>query len=358
MKIVILSSAGSIHVVKWANGLVQRGVDVHIVSCHELDHDLDPRVVYHLLPIKAPFGYVLSVFSLRRLLDKLQPDLVNVHYATGYGLLGRLCRFKPLLLSVWGSDVYEFPGKSKFHKCLLGGNLRSATGIASTSHAMAETTSKIFRHKSIFITPFGINESVFCPAPDNKSCDELVIGTVKTLDKKYGVDVLIEAFAIIIKQLGSTMSLRLEITGSGPDAAKLVELVGRLGLSDKVVFHGAVKPESVPEMLNDLDIYVALSRFESFGVAILEASSCEKPVVVSDADGPAEVTVDGITGYVVPKDNPKVAAEKLIELINDAGLRRRMGRAGRKHVLENYTWETSLCSMMDVYKKLIGKDRV
>jgi glycosyltransferase involved in cell wall biosynthesis len=277
---------------------------------------------------------------------------VNAHYATGYGLVARLVGFKPTLLSVWGSDVYDFPEKSFLHRWLLRGNLKSATAIASTSHCMAHKTAETFLYEKVFITPFGIDEQVFAPSEKSEDVkDQIVLGTVKTLKHGYGIDVLIQSFAQAFKTLGSPENLKLEISGGGPDLALLESLAKDLGGAKQVVFHGQVNHADVPKMLNRLDIYCVFSRFESFGVAILEASACEKPVIVSDADGPAEVTLDGQTGLVVPKEDIDASANTMVKLIQDEQLRKQMGKAGRQHVLENYTWDKSLDLMIDAYKE-------
>ncbi|MBE0472061.1 MAG: glycosyltransferase family 4 protein, partial [Methyloprofundus sp.] len=109
MKILLLAGANCIHTARWANGLVSRGLEVHLVSAHENAHELDSRVNLHILKNKAPFGYFTAVFEVRKLIKQIQLGLVNAHYAKGYGLLARLVGFKPTLLSVWGSDVYDFP---------------------------------------------------------------------------------------------------------------------------------------------------------------------------------------------------------------------------------------------------------
>jgi len=353
MNIALLSNASSIHTIRWANGLVSRNIEVHLISIHPFTQDLDMRVNQHYLPIKAPWGYVTSVLPLKKLLRTIKPDLLNVHYATGYGLLARLSGYRPLLLSVWGSDVYGFPVTTPMHRWLLKGNLRFATAIASTSHAMACKTYETFLHPHIFITPFGIDDILFSPKPHAKEDDVLIVGTVKALKFVYGIDTLIEAFALAVAKLNGVVSVRLEITGCGPELVDLQSLAMELGVEDKVVFHGAVNHAQVPEILNRLDVYVALSRFESFGVAILEASACEKPVVVSDAEGPAEVTIEGVTGYIVPKNNPEAAAEKLVTLLKSSKIRTQLGKAGRQQVLSNYSWDKSLDIMIDAYTKTI-----
>ncbi|MBE0471798.1 MAG: glycosyltransferase [Methyloprofundus sp.] len=357
MKILLLAGANCIHTARWANGLVARGIEVHLVSAHKNMHELDARVNLHILKNKAPLGYFAAVFAVRKLINKIQPGLVNAHYATGYGLLARLVGFKPTLLSVWGSDVYDFPEKSFLHRWLLKGNLKSATAIASTSHCMARKTAETFLHKKVFITPFGIDETIFSPSNKPESLqDQIVLGTVKTLKSKYGIDVLIQAFAQAWKTLGSPANLKLEISGGGPDLALLQNLAQDLGVLKQVLFHGQVHHQDVPKMLNRLDIYCAFSRLdsESFGVAILEASSCEKPVIVSDADGPAEVTLDCVTGLVVPKEDIDASAKAMIKLIQDKTLRKKMGQAGRKHVLEHYTWDKSVDLMIEAYKETVS----
>lgn len=352
MKIAILGNAGSVHIVRWANGLVERGLLVHVISAHPSTGGLDRRVILHQLQNKAPIGYIGAVFELRGLLKAIRPDLLNAHYATGYGLLARLARFKPFLLSVWGSDVYLFPNKSIFHRALLRANLRSASAIASTSLCMSTAVRKHLKEGVVFITPFGIDESYFSPSKILRTRPVVVIGTVKALKHEYGIDTLIEAFSILLKDFESDVSLHLEITGAGVDSQKLKDLAGKLGVSKKVTFHGQVPHSKVPEMLARLDVYVALSRSESFGVAILEASACEKPVVVSDADGPTEVTIGGVTGFIVKKDNAIEAADAISKLIRDPELRATMGRAGRAHVVKNYTWKRSIDLMLQAYKEM------
>jgi len=217
---------------------------------------------------------------------------------------------------------------------------------------MAAETAKTFQAEHVFITPFGVDEKLFLPVGGARKAGELIIGTVKTLGSKYGIDTLIAAFAHACSAIGDDVDIRLEISGDGPDREELTSLARRLHIGSKVTFHGWVAHSDVPAMLHRMDIYVALSRLESFGVAILEAGACELPVVVSDADGPVEVTVNGKTGFIVPREDPVAAAEALLVLIRSAQLRKDMGSAGREQVLANYTWEHSIELMIKAYRQV------
>jgi L-malate glycosyltransferase len=358
MKILLLAGANSIHTVRWANGLVSRGHQVHLVSAHALAQPLDERVHLHLLRRHAPWAYVLGAREVRAIARRVGADLLNVHYATGYGLLARLAAVQPTLLSVWGSDVYSFPEKSRIHRQVVRGNLRFSTAIASTSLCMARRVSEICPRSDVFVTPFGVDTEIFKPsarAPD--ASDRVVIGTVKSLSSVYGIDVLIRAFAWAWRRLDRPAGLSLEISGGGAERPELEALAESLGVRRQVVFFGEVAHAQVPAMLSRLDIFVALSRFESFGVAVLEAAACQLPVVVSDAEGLAEVTLSEVSGYVVPRQDVNAAGAALLKLILDPELRARFGEAGRRHVVEHYSWERSLDVMLDAYAQTIALAR-
>jgi L-malate glycosyltransferase len=356
MKICLLAAACCIHTIRWANGLAKFGQEVVLLSQHPLKESLDKSVTFHFLPYVGGLGYILNSRVVRKHLHAVKPDILNVHFASGYGLLANLAGFSPMLLSVLGSDVYDFPKRSFFHKLLLRWNLRKADAIASTSNCMAAQTRRIHNHSHVFITPFGVEVDKFMAIQKpHDLVKKIIIGTVKKLEWKYGIDILIQAFAKVWKYIGMPDNLFLEICGEGEKLHQLKALATSLGVVDRVSFHGRVPHAKVPHMLRRMDIYVALSRFdsESFGVAILEAAACEKPVVVSDAQGLAEVTVDHKMGFVVPKGDVDAAAHAIMRLIQDEALRKKMGRFGRQHVKMKYAWHDSVRTMIHAYEKTI-----
>ena len=362
MKIALLAARSDIHTVRWVNALAERGHNVHLLSSHLGGDAIDNQVCFHSLPFSAPAGYFLNVPRVRRLLSWIQPDLLHAHFASGYGTLGRLSGFHPLVLSVWGQDVYEFPCRSWVHRKLLTANLKAADHVCSTSHAMAEQTRSLYSGiDELTVTPFGIDVSRFRPDPSQRCFDLLTIGTVKKLYASYGIDVLIRAFAEARAHFQNAQpelarQLRLLVVGGGPEREKLQALSDELGVEEVTSFTGPVPHAKVPSYLNRLDIYAAMSRSESFGVAILEASACEIPVVVSDAGGLPEVVEEKVTGLIVDQEDQKAAAEALVQLANDPALRAKMGRAGRQRVLEHYEWEKNVSTMeKKVYARVISQ---
>ena len=361
MKVAFLAGQNSLHTVRWVNAMVEKVEELHLLTMHQPSDPIDRRVkIYNLSNLGLP-GYFLNVGRVRQLLAEIKPDLFHVHYASGYGTLGRLSGFHPLLLSVWGSDVYDFPAKSSLHRALVAANLRSADWVASTSKVMAEQTRSLCADLDrLSITPFGIDVDKFSPRPQQDS-NYLTIGTVKKLMPKYGIDILIKAFAkarekAIANYPELADKLRLILVGDGFQRKELEALAKKLEVDRVTTFVGAVPHEEVPNYLNQMDIYVAASRLdsESFGVAVLEASACGLPVVVSDVGGLPEVVEDGVTGYIVPKENVFATATAIGKFISNPTERDRLGQAGRKLVLEHYVWSENVDLMYGVYEKLLA----
>ena len=124
---------------------------------------------------------------------------------------------------------------------------------------MARQARRTFDHPHVFVTPFGVDERRFAPRSSERS-GSLVVGTVNRVRRVYGIDLLLDAFALARQRLTHRLDLRLEITGAGPEEELLRRKAAELGLGDAAVSHGAVPHGRVPDMLQRLDIFVALSR--------------------------------------------------------------------------------------------------
>lgn len=354
-RIAFLAAAHSIHTIRWVNGMAQRGHDVHLLTMHSPNpsNPIDPAVSAHRLPFSPPLGYFLNCWRVRRVLREIKPDLLHTHYASGYGTLSRLADFHPTLLSVWGSDVYDFPYQSSWKQALLRRNLEAADYLASTSHALKAQAGRFVRPgRVIVVTPFGVDCDLFCPGAGARNC-EFVVGTVKSLEPGYGIGYLIEAFADAKQRVGKATPLKLVIAGAGSQQEHLQILARRLGLAGETEFLGAVPHAAVPDVLRRFSVYIAPSEAESFGVGVLEASACGIPVVVTNIGGLPEVVVDGVTGFIVPSRTPAAIADAIVELAHNEDLRREMGGAGRAFVLAHYRWSQSLAVMEGLYRQVL-----
>lgn len=366
MKIAFVGNAESIHIVRWANAFALRGHDVAVITCKnhfggnaEL-YDKSVKIISLKFP--SPLGYYLNAPQLKRITKKEKFDIVNVHYASGYGTLGRLAGLKNALLNIWGSDVYEFPYESKSKYKILKKNLSYYSRVASTSNCMASQAKRI-AERDYYITPFGVDTDLFKPMPELKPKDEIIFGTVKTLSPKYGIADTINAFTKLYNRLlseGKTeiaKKLHYEIYGTGELKDDLQKLIESNEMSDKIKLCGYVPNNELPKIYNRFVISNSNSNSnsESFGVAAVEAMACGIPVQVSDADGFCEVVDDGVTGLIAPKGDADKISENMYTLLMDENLRNSFGIAARKRAVRLYDWNSNVDVMEEIFME-IGKE--
>nr|WP_304216783.1 glycosyltransferase [Fredinandcohnia onubensis] len=365
MHICFLAPANSIHTVRWVNSLVERNHKLTLLTMHQQEeHKIDSRVQIIILPYPAPLGYYLNALKAKKIISELKPDILNTHYASGYGTLSRFINYKPTLLSVWGSDVYDFPYESSSKRRILMKNLRVADRLASTSHVMKKQTEQFCpKEMKIEVTPFGVDMNRFKPSKEGKHDNNITIGMIKALETKYGPEYLIEGVHLLLNRLQEEYKyaiadqIKLLIIGKGSQLQELQDLVKEYQMEDIVSFTGAVPHTEVPSYLNKLDIYCAPSTLdsESFGVAIVEASASGIPVIVSNVGGLPEVVKDEETGFVVEPKNAKEIAAKLYELVMDEEKRERLGNQGRIYTQSLYDWEKNVSVMESIYKDMTSR---
>ena len=367
MKIFLLADASSSHTIKWANSLAEAGLDVLVFTLVNYDGEKYSKNI-SILQMGIPYStrsrssssfmklsYLKPIFQLRKYLVQYKPDILHAHYASSYGLLGAMTGFHPFIVSVWGSDVYQFPNYSFIHRMVLIYVLFKADKILSTSYIMREETKK-YTNKEIKVTPFGIEINRFRPQKISNIFEDydLVIGTIKTLEKNYGIEYLIRAFKIT-KEKYPNLCLKLLIIGQGSQKGFLENLVKSLDIQSSTKFLGFISPSNIPDYHNMIDIFVAPSLEESFGVAVLEANACNKPVIVTNVGGLPEIVEDGKNGFVVEKENSEAISIAICKLIEDESLRKSIGKAGRLIVLEKYNWNDSVQIMLKIYYDITNK---
>ena len=351
--IAILAPGNSIHTKRWVDAL-SKFYEVRLFTLHPSTFQYDKVSVTETK--KSILGFFKLIFFVWIYQLKSRPKIIHAHYATSYGFLLSFIPHRKKILSIWGSDVYEFPEKSYVHRLLLKTNLRRSNILTSTSNEMAKH-GKNFTNKNFFVVPFGVDTARFFPARssnsryDYLSFKSIKIGTVKSLSHKYGIDTLIYAIHHIQKFYPKIFAkLTCEIYGTGPDLVSLTNLTQKLGLSKNVIFFGHIDQKILPSILNQFDIFLALSRMESFGVSVIEAQACGVPVIVSDVGGLIEVVNQNNTGLIVPNNDYEKAAEAIITIICEKNLGSRLAKNARKSVEDKYVFEKNVLKMIDIYE--------
>lgn len=198
--------------------------------------------------------------------------------------------------------------------------------------------------------PPGVDEKTFHPASGGDAVrarlgltDRPVVVCVSRLVPRKGQDTLILALPRILREVPDAVLL---IVGGGPYADELKKLAVRTGVDASVRFTGAVPWAELPAHYGAGDVFAMPCRtrrrgldVEGLGIVYLEASATGLPVVAGDSGGAPDAVLEGETGWVVRGGSPEQAADRIIALLGDPGLRRRMGERGRQWVEEAWRWD-------------------
>ena len=363
MRILLLSDISSEHTEKWAIGLAEKGIEVGIFSLKKPVYDWFSKYnnIHYLNPhrevkgntLYSKIGYLKVIPFLKRVIKEFAPDIVHAHYATSYGLLANLSGFRPYFISAWGTDVMKFPQQNFINKAVLKNNLAKATVVCATSTTIKEYIHKVLKC-NVEVIPFGVDLNKFKPNSHKTKKNTLVISYIKPLEKIYCIDIVIEAFSLIVKK-NPQISLKLMIVGPGSELNHLKQLTEKLSISKHVEFTGRIDYSEIQDYFNMTDVFINISEYESFGVSVIEAMACEKAVIVSDTGGLKEIVDDGINGIKVPIKNIRATADAMEKLIQSKELREKMGIEGRKKVERLYRWEDNLQQMIALYSNALKK---
>jgi phosphatidylinositol alpha-1,6-mannosyltransferase len=239
--------------------------------------------------------------------------------------------------------------------------LRGAEFIIANS----QNTARILRHEwnlppnRIRLLYPGVDTRRFAPAArDYNRRVELgwgnrpVVLTVGRLQHRKGHDQMILALHEVRRAIPDVL---YAIVGDGEQHQSLTELVEQEGLGNYVNFMGEQDDESLVKCYQECDLFVLPNReiskdIEGFGMVLLEAQACGKPVVAGNSGGTAETMQIPETGRIVSCDGPNELASVVIELLNDTDLRAQMGTKAREWVVEYFDWSVLTCEAEELFQ--------
>ena len=221
------------------------------------------------------------------------------------------------------------------------------THTQSHSHLVSKELSLENSKFKIIPHAISLNKSQNTGPKSNTTNASIRILFVGRLEPRKGFDVLMKAIPIVLKE---NNDIHFDICGDGKVAKSSV----LNEFSQNITFHGYKPREELEKLYEDSDIFVAPSRYESFGIIYLEAMKYGKPVVACNSGGTPEVVNDGETGILANPGDYRSLANAMLKLSNDKSLRVKMGTAGRKTIEEKFSLPNLIESTMDFYFQAVG----
>ena len=358
-KVLIVCGAGivsgkEIMSLELARGLKSSGLDVHVLTSTWGDQTFFSKLEEAGLPFdKLPLGFISATLTLQTmgwtygqlerwpdllsgymsLLQTFQPD--RIIHTNWHHLLVLFPFLTPSRDLFWVHEV--MPNKRQYRIFFQALNRRLQCFVP-VSYAVSEALKRIgiSDHKMQVIYN-GLNDLALGAQPATKPDDTVRLGIVGQVNSWKGHADLLEAFGQIGVRWPNT---ELHIFGQGSEAysRQLKQQSTDLGIADQIKWHGYVNDRAA--IFQGIDLLVTPSRFEEpFGLIAVEAGLFALPMVATRQGGLSEIIEDGITGILVPSNDPTALAEGIQRLLADPDLRLSMGIKARQRMLERFSNE-------------------
>jgi glycosyltransferase involved in cell wall biosynthesis len=313
-------------------------------------HGYSPHVLRDLVPVRLKYAALRC--QLRPLLAVRHVDLVHVHFGYAAKDVLDVTRDRPLLLSLHGHDVTGLVHAQPHHYDRVVGAVDAVT--VPSQFLAGSAVAAGFAEDLIRVLPSGVDTSFFAPTPLPDGPP--VVAFVGRLVAKKGIDVLLEAWPLVLEEVPAAS---LHILGEGPMAS--------LRDTDRAAVHWyepdvTRRHEQVREHIARATLVVTPSRTgpdgdsESLLLVNLEAGASGRPVVSTQHGGIPEYVKDDHSGLLVPEGDAVALAAGIIRVLRDRALAERLAAGG---VEQANTWDVNACAarMDDLYDELLARPR-
>lgn len=354
------------HVARLVHHLAAAGAEVEVVTT-DLATDRpfrrlvgvapEPRVHRHVAVPFLPLPHGLGIAAPGMVSDVLRTpaDVVHAH-AFGYAptlsaALRRRLRPGPVVITPHSDAGRGGPLSGAYSRAVARATLRTADRVIALTHGeRARLEGLGVDARRLRVIPNGVDLAEFSATPSDRSSPGfriLFVGRLYTVQK--GLDTLTRALDL----LGPQYELRL--AGEDWGGREHVERWARRGSEPvRCSVLGAIARSDLLREYRQADVVVVPSRFEPFGIVLLEAMASGRPVVASRVGGIPEIVEDGVTGILVPPGDPAALATALGTMRSDPSLRRALGASGRRRV-ERYDWSRLAPEFVSLFEELTAR---
>lgn len=290
---------------------------------------------------------------------KYNIKIIHAYWVVPGGLVATICgRFtkRPVVVTAAGSDL-ELAVRRNLIQILVRFTLRHLDRLipVSTNLQRLALSLGIPKHKvSVIHGPVGINLAALSqstPAlPEKRACSQCLL-YVGALAPPRRLDTIVRAMGRIREAFPDC---HLVIVGDGSLRPPAEALVDELSMHTHVHFLGTLSHDRVFGLLQNADIFIHCSNQEGLGIAIMEAMGAALPVVASRVGGVPDLVREGKTGFMISADDVEGYAEKILLLLNDDDLRKRLGAKGRRFAESRLDKKKILSQLEAVYNELLN----
>ena len=365
LAIAVLGDANSIHVRRWVSYFAGHGHKMTLLVPEgvAVEPGYEDGIAIERYAPQAGWrfsqiGLIASGLSLRRAVNRIRPDILQVHYLTLNGFRAWMSGFHPRVVTVWGNDVLIDPRRSARARLLARLALRSADLVTGGSqHLVKEAVAAGARPERTRYVHLGVDTDHFRPGdcpPEFRSGlgvpGARVVLSPRAIAPLYRQDVVVEAFA----RLPAVTLLVLTLQGAQKsELAALRARADALGVADRIRILPRLAESELPDLYRLSDVVVSVPTSDGGPKTVVEALACGRPVVASDLPPNREWLADLDPGCLVPVGDAAATAAAIgTVLARSPQQRAELADRGRAAVLERADQRLAMAEMEALYRRL------
>lgn len=338
---------------------------LHIVK----EYDVEPIILAEMQRNPNIFSDIQAFWKLRKVIKEFRPDIVHTH-ASKAGALGRLAAFTagvPVIVHTYHGHVFHsYFGsfKTKVFKTIERFLASRTTGIIAISALQKEeigTIHRICSPQKIEIIPLGFDLTKFQQNLPEKRTEtrskyrleegEVAVAIVGRLAPIKNHTLFLDACEIALEQ--GIRKTRFFIVGNGELFIEIKTRIAELNSRFDGCFVMTSWIKDIATFNAGMDLICLTSNNEGTPVSLIEAQACGVPVLSTDVGGVKDILLEGETGFIVSAGNVELFAEKLVHLINNEEIRKKMSKNGWNFVRDKFHYKRLVHDMEKYYRQLI-----
>ena len=361
LTLAYLSIGRHIHTERWLTWFARRGHTVHLltvqpgpmpgVTVHDITTGFGPK----------PFRYAVSLVKVKRLLARIQPDLLHTHFLTGYGYWGNFSGFRPHMLTVWGDDVYVTPFESGTKLRLAKKALREADYVTGDSVDIVDACVKLGSPpERSEVVQWGVDFNVFNEHADAAAVRKklgiphdapVVLSTRSFTQAYYNIDLVVDTAGCVRERFPDTHYI---IAGNEGDDAAFRARAEAAGLTRNVHWVGRIPHAELPGYLCASTVFLTIPSVDATAVSLLEAMACRCAIVATNLPSAAEWIFHGESGLQVTPRDADGLVEAITRYLGDADLRARVGARAQEIVRGKADHDAHMARVEHLYRELVA----